>query len=91
MRNKSLAEKFRGLPCIICKNPGEGDHIKNYKGNPKFDVEFNIWALCRFHHIEKGYSLNDFIKKYSLQCEMEERGFYWDATHEKYRHEKLIF
>lgn len=88
MRNKVLAEKFRGQPCLICSHPGEGDHIKNYAGNPDRDVEFNIWTLCRGHHIEKGsMGLTRFVEKYRLWDALEERGFYWDVIGNCYRHE----
>ena len=90
-RNKTLAEKFRELPCIVCGNtPSEGDHIKNYAGNPDRDVEFNIWPLCRAHHRNKhDMGLTKFVEQYRLWDALKERGFYWDVTYKKYRHEKL--
>ena len=30
-RDKQLAEFFRGIPCVICYQPGELDHILNFK------------------------------------------------------------
>jgi len=74
-RNKELAKSHRGKPCIVCGDPGEGDHIKNYAGNPDNDVPVNVWTLCRFHHIEKGWSLNDFVVNYKLEGELQSRGF----------------
>jgi hypothetical protein len=80
MRNKQLAEKFRGLPCIVCFRSGEGDHILNYAGDPDKDVEENIWCLCRAHHIEKGtIGLGAFVLAYNLKDELLSRGYWFDG------------
>jgi 5-methylcytosine-specific restriction endonuclease McrA len=87
-RNKKLAEKYRGQPCIICSQPGEGDHILplGMGGSKKRDSDFNLWALCRQHHREKhDTSLQKFIEKYRLWEKIESKGFYW--TGERYWHE----
>ena len=44
-RSKTLAESFKGRPCVICSAPGEGDHIKHYAGDPRKDIVDNMWAL----------------------------------------------
>lgn len=79
-RNKTLAESFKGKPCVICSAPGEGDHIKHYAGDSRKDIEDNMWALCRNHHVKKhSMGLTTFVKSYGLDEEMTRRGFEFDA------------
>ena len=78
-RNKELAKKFKGQKCIVCNQPGEGDHIKHFAGDSRKDVEDNIWCLCREHHVLKHtIGLNSFVRRYGLQEELLRRGFEWD-------------
>lgn len=78
-RNKELAKKIKGQPCVICGQPGEGDHIKNYAGDSRKDIEENVWPLCRSHHVTKGtMGLNTFVNNFNLHNEMIKRGFEWD-------------
>lgn len=76
-RNKEIAKANR-KPCIVCGRPGEGDHIKPFKGWACMDIPENVWPLCREHHTEKGTGLNRFVKKYKLESELIARGFEWD-------------
>lgn len=81
-RNTSLARKFKGQPCIICGQPGEGDHIKNFAGWSKKDIASNIWPLCRSHHIAKGtMGLTTFVNNFNLHDEMQKRGFEYDEAY----------
>lgn len=79
VRNKELAKSFQGEPCVVCRGHGEGDHILPFKRIPSRDQEWNMWALCRPHHIEKGLhqkGLYGFVSDYGLFKELEDRGFF---------------
>lgn len=75
MRDKALAKAFRFKPCVVCGSlKSEGDHIKSFGSSRKED-EQNMWALCREHHIEKHtIGLTTFVRKHSLEFELEKRG-----------------
>lgn len=88
-RNKELAKKYRGADCVICSNPGNGDHILNFKRIPSRDEEWNMWSLCFTHHREKTdhkEGLAGFVKDYGLRSTLEQKGFYY--TGEKFWHVK---
>jgi hypothetical protein len=87
-RNKKLAAKYRGVPCINCGRGGSvGDHVLNYAGIPKRDCELNLWPLCIPCHYYKTHDgLTKFVEDNNLQGILRDRGFYFD---EKWRHEKL--
>lgn len=92
MRDKKLAARFRGSPCIICGAPGNGDHILNYKGWKSRDVEKNMWSLCFSHHREKTdfeWGLYGFATKYNLFDELESRGFELNEPMLKFYHKEF--
>ena len=67
-----LLKKVREMPCRVCGrqpspgNPNDPDHIRT-RGSGGGDTENNLWALCRFHHIEKGrIGIKTFAEKYKL-------------------------
>lgn len=87
-RDKKLAAKFKKKPCLICGDSFSttGHHVISYKSNPKLDVEWNMVALCFFHHrmihdigVITFYNLFPVFKK-----EIESRGF-------EYFNGKLIY
>ena len=85
-RDKTLAKLYKGNPCIICKNPGEGDHILAYKGHGNLDVPENIWPLCRWHHIQKhSMGLSRFAEKYKLEDELINRGYWFCSIQRKWK------
>jgi len=88
MRNKKLAKEYQA-PCIICECDGEGDHILPLGMGGKYsrDDHWNLWSLCRAHHLEKGESLTRFVEKYRLWDVLKEKGFYWLDSSRKYWHE----
>lgn len=90
-RNKKLAQKYRGLPCVICGNPGNGDHILNYKGWATRDADWNLWSLCFSHHREKTdhkKGLYGFVNEYGLEGKLLEREFYFIYESSTWWHEK---
>ena len=86
-RNKQLAEFFRGLPCVICYQPGELDHILNFKRLAHRDQKWNCWSVCRRHHHEKThYGLTRFAKMYDLENELINMGFSFDGFLQRWIH-----
>lgn len=65
MKNKKLRESFRSRPCIICRSvPSDPCHLKTYASTLS-DDEFNIFELCRTHHVEMHkIGTFTFIEKY---------------------------
>lgn len=90
-RDKQLAKKFRGLPCVICDSPGNGDHILNYKRIPSRDQEWNLWSLCFWHHREKTdhkKGLYGFVNEHGLEDRLIKKGFYFIEESFTWWHEK---
>lgn len=53
IKNLMLLRKIKKTPCVACwKKPVDPAHIQT-RGSGGDDVEENLMALCRLHHIEQ--------------------------------------
>lgn len=80
--------------CIVCGhagdsfNPIEIDHIKT-RGSGGSDESFNVWTLCRTHHVEKHYSLNRFVLRWpKARAWLIKNGWEFDEFLQKWRRYK---
>lgn len=86
-RDLNLAQEFRNKCCEVCKSNKNicGHHLLSFKSNPEHDKEYNLIALCVFHHNEihtKG--LTRFVAKYDLQNFMRDRNFEYNPINDKW-------
>lgn len=74
------------MPCIICgKTKVDIDHIRS-RGAGGRDDDFNLWELCRDHHMEKHQiSLKRFAEKYpSAKNELLKKNWSFDEIRKKW-------
>ncbi len=75
-KDKKLLKSISGTKCVICGRPSDACHIQT-KGSGGDDVQNNLIACCRLHHVEHGQiGWVKFIDKYPRVGELlEEKGW----------------
>jgi len=77
IENRELLDEIKTRPCLInwyvfnindpcrCSGPTDPSHITTV-GSFGNDTEDNVMPLCRIHHIEWGWGIGKFLKKYPI-------------------------
>jgi len=67
--------------CVVCGESAEIHHILTRASHPESkDCEWNHLELCRGHHSKiHAIGRTSFVKKYGLEQEMLDRGFFFDG------------
>ena len=76
------------MSCLVCGGDSEIHHIYSRKAYPIFKhADWNHMPLCRTHHVEiHKTGRSTFIKKHSLEAWLDERGWVYDLTFNKWLH-----
>lgn len=88
MRNKELASEYTSKNCEACGSIHNvvGHHIISFKSRPDLDIPQNIMALCYICHNQVHTMGRDqFIRRYQLEKNLRNRGFYFDDYAKKWR------
>lgn len=88
VRDKSLAAKYRKMPCRACFSRAgvTGHHLLTVGAHPEYkNVPENIMPLCFHCHREvHDIGLTKFVNKNNLHNEMYTRGFDFGEYNQKW-------
>lgn len=81
IQNRPLLDTFHAMNCVVCGRRGcDPAHIVS-RGAGGDDVELNLMALCRKHHVEQhSIGWNKMSEKHqSVNLDLESKGWVFNS------------